>query len=874
VKSAAKFCSLVALCVLAASRAQTPGAAKIFPNLESNIDRPLRYRPDGADFVIENGAETFNRPLYGGNTAFRVDGGDKPEFVLYLPGRGGNLRLGLHSTAGTKWLQAAEKITARYRPGELLYEIRDPLLGSGGVLRISAIALHQTEGLIVRAEGEAISTGVELVWAYGGVNGQRGARDGDIGTERVPISEWFQLKPEFCRDNAIGLDPDGFTLRAKAATIVGVMPAGAKLRVSDATQWSDAAALLGAEYLVAPKEPVVIGRVALVNGQPRFISLQRVAASAAPAEDLGTYREVGAPAATAKSTLAATYRPAELPARFAEAEQHFAELRARVGVGTPDAFLNAAVGALNVAADAVWDEPQRDIMHGAIAWRTRLLGWRGPYSLDALGWHDRARSHFEYWAGRQNVSPIPEKIPPASEKDNLARNEAGLHSNGDMSNSHYDMNLVAIDALFRHLRWTGDVAFAKKMWPVIERHLAWERRLFRREFVVNGEKLPLYEAYAAIWASDDLQYSGGGTAHASAYNYFHNREAARLARWLKLDATQYETEATAIERAMRSLLWIQRAGGGWFAESKDWLGAQRVHPSAALWTFYHTIDSEVPTAQEAWTMAQQVDAQIPHLPVRGPGVPEGFFTVAESNWMPYDWSINNVVMAEAVHAALGFWQAGRADEAWRIAKGSLLAAMFMGISPGNVGSMSYLDVYRRESQRDFGDGSGVLSRALVEGLFGVRPDALGGELRFEPGWPAEWDHAALRHPDVSVEFKRDGDADVYSVRQNFGQAMTVRLRLVARRDRVASVRVDGQPAPWHVIENSVGAPRIDVLATAAAAHEIVVHWAGEAIRATANEKFTRAQQGEMRWWAAPGVEEKWQRRPAAEAAGRRFHWIN
>ena len=835
------------------ARAQTLGAQRLTPNLETNIDRPLRYRPDGADFVIENGAEFFNRPLYGGNTAFRVDGGDKPEFVLYLPGRGGNLRFGVRSAVGAKWLQAAAKITTRYRPGELVYEIRDPLLGGGGVLRVTGIALHQTEGLIVRAEGENISAGVELIWAYGGVNGQRGARDGDIGTERVPISEWFQLKPEFCRDNAFAIGEGRFTLTAKAATIVGVMPAGAKLRVSNAAQWSDPTTLLAAEYPFAPKDSVVVGRAPLNSGQPLFISLQRIAANAAPTEDLATYREVGAPQPAKAAVLAPAYSAAQLPARFAEAEKYFSELRARVSVDTPDAFLNAAVGALNVAADAVWDEPQRDIMHGAIAWRTRLLGWRGPYSLDALGWHDRARSHFEYWAGRQNVAPIPEKIPPASEKDNLARNEAGLHSNGDMSNSHYDMNLVAIDALFRHLRWTGDVEFAKKMWPVIERHLAWERRLFRREFVVNGEKLPLYEAYAAIWASDDLQYSGGGTAHASAYNYFHNREAGRLARLLRLDAKPYETEATAIERAMRTLLWIEAGSGGWFAESKDWLGAQRVHPSAALWTFYHTIDSEVPTPQEAWTMTQQVDAQIPHLPVRGPGMPEGLFTLAESNWMPYDWSINNVVMAEAVHAALGFWQAGRADEAWRIAKGSLLAAMFMGISPGNVGSMSYLDVYRRESQRDFGDGSGVLSRALVEGLFGVRPDALGGELRFEPGWPEEWSHAALRHPDVAVEFKRDAETDTYAVKQNFAKPMALRLRLVARRERVTSVLVDGQPAPWHVIENSVGAPRIDVLAMAAAAHDVVVVWAGDAMRMVVSAKFASVQQGQMRWVAAPEI---------------------
>jgi hypothetical protein len=63
-------------------------------NFDGQTRRPLRYRPVGTDFVIENGVEFFNRPLYGTNTAFRVDAGDRPEFSLYLPGRGGNLRCG------------------------------------------------------------------------------------------------------------------------------------------------------------------------------------------------------------------------------------------------------------------------------------------------------------------------------------------------------------------------------------------------------------------------------------------------------------------------------------------------------------------------------------------------------------------------------------------------------------------------------------------------------------------------------------------------------------------------------------------------------------------------------------------------------------
>src|SRR4051812_13745792 len=133
----AALCALVASSITAA---QTLVATEgVQPNLKGRLDRPVRYRPDGDAFVIENGTERFNRPLYGGNTAFRVDGGDRPEFVLYLPGRGGNLRLGVHVGGQAKWLLDAARILTRYRPGELLYEIRDPLLGGGGGGRLTVV---------------------------------------------------------------------------------------------------------------------------------------------------------------------------------------------------------------------------------------------------------------------------------------------------------------------------------------------------------------------------------------------------------------------------------------------------------------------------------------------------------------------------------------------------------------------------------------------------------------------------------------------------------------------------------------------------------------------------------------------------------------
>jgi hypothetical protein len=810
-------------------------------NFAAQIARPLRYFPDGRDFVITNGAEFFNRPLYCMNSGFRVDGGDKPEFSLYLPGRGGNSRFAIKTPAGVKWLHDARQIIARYRPGSLLYQVSDPLLGEGE-LDLTVLPLAAAKGFVVRVELRQAAA--DLIWAYGGANGVRGARDGDIGCERQPVSEFFQMRPEQCRGNSFSIAANTFTLHSKNAVIAGVMPPGSKLSVADAMQWESPEALL-ASAAPAAALPVVVGQVALLPGQPVYLALQQL--SRENQEDLAVYREVSSngPAVSAtEDKPVSIYKESDLPQVFAGAEEHRRAIAERVVVETPDPFLNAAAAALNIAADAIWDQKQQAFMHGAVAWRTRLLGWRGSYTGDELGWHERTAAHFAGFAKQQNTSLVPGTIPPADENVNLARNESGLHSNGDLTKSHYDMNLVAVDAFFRHLLWTGDLDYARQMWPVIERHLAWERRLFRREF--GPDKLPLYEAYAAIWASDNMQYNGGGVAHASAYNYFENTMAARVAKLLGKDAAPYEREAELISRAMQENLWL--ANEGWFAEFKDYLGLQLAHPNAGLWTFYHTLDSEVPNPFQAWQMTRFVDTQIAHIPIRGPGVPaETLFTLPETSWMPYAWSINNVVMAEVAHTSLGYWQAGRAGAAFPLFKGCLLDSMFLGLCPGNVGAMTGFDMARGEAQRDFADSCGAVSRALIEGLFGVQPDALAGELKIRPGFPPQWDRATIRHPDFSFAFRREGLTETFSIEQKFSKPLALRLQIPAPAESVAGVMVNGQPAKWRMVSNCVGWPRIEIQSAAAMRDEVVIQWRGRApVVASAPLAVARGEEMEAR----------------------------
>ena len=159
-------------------------------------------------------------------------------------------------------------------------------------------------------------------------------------------------------ENAFTIAESTFTLRSKPATIVGLAPQGAQLAVADANRWTSVQDLLASAGKPADL-PVVVGQAALQTDRPIYLALQRVATAV---------------------DQSLTYKVENLPRIFDSAERHRRALAEKVVADTPDPFINAAVAALCIAADGVWDEPGGTVMHGAVAWRAKLLGWRGPYA--------------------------------------------------------------------------------------------------------------------------------------------------------------------------------------------------------------------------------------------------------------------------------------------------------------------------------------------------------------------------------------------------------------------------------------------------------------------------------------------------------------
>ncbi len=748
------------------------------------------YHPDGNSAVTVNGTARFNRGLYGAHTGFRVDCSDMPEFGIYLPRMGGNLRFTLPEG----------NITARYTPGKMTY------LGGGvdieaQVMRSYNVALWSLTNTTDRP--------ISIPVRFGGVAEKKFSREGDLGVDKP---DCFDLKKEYCAGNV-------YSVRDTLVTVeYGVKERKSVNLLIPATQKS------------VNDMPAFEGVIELQPGATEYVAFF-------PAE-----------------TSPATY--AELPALMRQAEVEREELASTFSFTTPDEYLNPIAGALSVAADGIWSGEAW--LHGSIGWRTPHLGWRGAYVGDAIGWHDRALTHFRTYAANQ-VTDIPQIFnhPCQDSILNLARAEkrwgTPMYSNGYICRrpgkmeemSHYDMNIVYIDAMLRHFRHTGDTAVMRELFPVVKLHLDWEKRNF------DPDNNHLYDAYCCIWASDALYYTGGDVTHSSAYNYFANLLAAEVAEAIGEDGSAYRDEAAAIKSAIHSALWLPERGH--WAEYRDLMGHKRVHPSAAVWTIYHAIDSEIADELEAYAATTYVDREIPHIPVGD----TGYSTISTTNWKPYSWSINNVAIAEVMHTALVYWQAGRPDEACRLMKGVVMDNMYYGASPLNFGQISQYDAARGECYRDFADPIGVWSRALTEGLFGIRPDMIGSEkvLTIRPGFPPDWNSASVSLPNVEYKFNRDGSTTRYDIANRYGNGSSVRL-IVPVKGSVGTVTVNGKQAQWKAYPQSIEQPWIVV--DAGTEPQVVVEISADSelagtptgnVRREGPVEFTEMADGALLWWA-------------------------
>ena len=676
--------------------------------------RTMRYFPDRQEIVCVNGVNRYTRALYGSETNFRLETSDRPIFATFKKADSKNIRLYLTVNGKTLQLDETSFCEARYVGGRRTYVVRDKSWPKEAELQIYAMASFFEESAIWQFQAFGFPNNTQLKAKVCGIASTKFNRDGDLGTDKREI---FEASADERGLKEISWDAKGETYLV----------------------------LRNNEDLIVPS---------IKDGREEF--------------DINEAARL--------------------------------DLVSRVQFETPDPIINTLGATLMHAANGLWDGTSWN--HGCIGWHTPLAGWRGCYCGDALGFIDYSLSHYRAYASSM-VTDIPATRPHPSQDPDKAMSRAvkewgtQMYSNGYICRypnrtdvmHHYDMNLNYIDGLLWHFQYDANPDILREFWPKLTLHLEWEKR----NYDPDGDHL--YDAYCAIWASDALYYNSGAVTHSSAYNFRGNMLASRIAEIIGEDPTPYRNEANAILNAMNQRLWMNDRGT--WAEFQDFMGLKRIHPSAALWSIYTPIDCDACTPEQAYQATMYVDRDIPHIPIQfdvdtaalqylaasNPRILDvesslnaEYHTLSTTDWQPYIWSTNNVAHEEVANMALAYLQAGRTESGFTLLKGDIIDEMFLGQSPGNIGQISYYDKALKEAYRDFGDNVGVLSRAVVNGLFGIIPDALFGQCILKPAFPSEWKNAKVKTPYLSYSFRQDGPYDIYEVEQHFPQPLQIVVR--------------------------------------------------------------------------------------------------
>lgn len=682
----------------------------------------LVYTPEGDAIVVRNGTAWYNRPLYCHRRYTFIWAGEMPS----VSGPMGSLCVGIRRGGARLMLQQFAGRVARYRPARMEWELTDPRL-PGLIARLTATTLADACGFAVRLLVEGVQPGDAAAWCL--------------------------------------FPPSG-----------GSLPEGEPIRFSEPAGPLEWLAVEARDDLgKAGPEGTGAGRVAwipLVEGRAQCAAM-------AAAGDTGPAAVEPDPAATADPGQA-----------FADGLARAESIGRQIVVDTPDPYLNAGVAASCAAVLGTFVEPC--FVHGGSAWRFQQPGWRMMGSATAYGWHDLVASALAFWDAHQVKSDLDRTRCAVSElgcQQTKASRFCGAgfvnYMIGIYPEPHYEFQTQFFDEAVRAWRATGDAEFERRLLPMLELHLQRCKECF------DPDDDGLYESYNNTWPSDSLWFNGGGTPEQSAYVYYGRRAAAdmRRRRGDAEVAARHDAEADRIREAMNRRLWLRDKGH--FASHIEQGGHRRVHEDAWVYAQHVPIEAGVATPEQTWRAMDYTAWAMERI-----ALPYGGEMRHTSNFVPGMWSVRELYHGDNFAMALGYFLGGQGDEGWALLRGTMLQTMYGDEAPqagfskesnptGGVNFRSPGGLSHPNCSIDFTDIVAMFGRAVVEGLFGYRPDYPNGLVCVEPALPSAWDRAAIRTPDFSLACERD------TTRLTLARPARVRFRLPVRAERVKRVTVNG-----------------------------------------------------------------------------------
>lgn len=172
----------------------------------------------------------FPYELKNSNPKSVIVAANHPEFSFLMPEMAGNLKFGIINGADSRWFSDLSIIDAKHSNNKIIYTLTDSLLNDG-LIKVEAISLSNTEGIVAKLFAQNIPDNIQLFWSYGGAYGK-------LLNNNQPKG----LSPIYCKDNVFSVEWSAFTLyygeSMKLKVVQGVMPVTSEIRLSDAYRQS------------------------------------------------------------------------------------------------------------------------------------------------------------------------------------------------------------------------------------------------------------------------------------------------------------------------------------------------------------------------------------------------------------------------------------------------------------------------------------------------------------------------------------------------------------------------------------------------------------------------------------------------------------
>lgn len=761
-----------------------------------------RYNLTDNGYAVSASSEVFNRTLYGSHTndekpeRFLTFAGDAPQFMgavtdwlkstVSYYAKCGVLNSGLAITPGqrqrfyysghidqtSKWFHDSEDVLAEFKNGWMEYELSQMSAWFPDVrVKIEAYPLLPDDGYIVHYR---ITTDqrVHFVLGFGGI---------------TDVLCRFEYKGDprryFSADNTKGNVIEIGERRAK------ITHADGKNMIVGTSFSADFA--LGSAKAMSQPYPSVFMTSAPENEDDRVV---RISAPIEPGKAFDGF--IVALYNSDEKTLdkwlnmknPISYVKSQIYSKFA-----------CIDVKTPDRAIDHSVAPTVIALDASWHKDS--FHHGAFAYHAPFLGWRNWYAPTALGWGDRVKKTMEKYFALisegdvkdervwYDYSPIPEGENKFDRRYHNQDNPVGrlpscFDSQQRPEYGPYNMQECALDMMLYYIEWTGDFETAREHFDDMVSMVEWERRTF------DPDGDGLYQNVLNTWISDGHNYNGAGCAQSSAYNYRANLVLSKIAKKIGRDGEVFERRAEKIKRALNEKLWM--ANEGVIAESLDCVGNCLIHPSVELPTVYHVMDSDMIDSFRAYCTLKFTERHIQNIKT-----PTGEGRLCySSNWLPKQYSNCGIFPAENAHLALVYFKLGLKEEAHKLLKG-ISDCYFTGRNPGMAAHVQSPMCTCDLGDMDFTDVSSTYLRLVIEGLFGIRIDALDGVLNIAPGFPSEWEDASLTVKDLSLSYNRRGNREIFNVCTDRTEKKVIRIPM--RSSDVEAVLLDGELAPYRIL---------------------------------------------------------------------------